>query len=435
MYKSLSTDIKILQIYMLATVNRDKLTNKIKEFFQFVPENSVMCLYQVKVQTSSLQCDLLDLTQFRSSTYIDYEVLIKCGSMYLINGIEFLNDIPIIQIKFLNFSQQSYFEYLTYHSQIDSLSLNRKPLVNNDVGLKLLMRMLVINDFLTELDLAQNNLGAKEDAVFFLSSGLKQNKAITILDLSSNLLGQSVNFSVLLDALKENKYITKLDLSKNKINNEHFLKINEIFKENKLKTCFLAYNNIWENLLISLKSTFMQEFKSLIHLDFGHNNGNLHISSYFYIKNFLIFQNTLKILNLEANNLGLCPRKLDLICAGIRKNGMLENIILSKNNFGQDIGSCKILFNCLKKDKKLCEVDLSINELGGKSEVIKMIKEYLASSTTLTMFYLMINNINNEEFTQIERGVLSNPSLQELYAFGNTINERNDKKYSAKIMI
>ncbi|WP_375333338.1 hypothetical protein [Candidatus Tisiphia endosymbiont of Xenochironomus xenolabis] len=205
---------------------------------------------------------------------------------------------------------------------------------------------LLKNSNITKLNIAANGLGdtAANDSTNIIKSiaeALKNNKTLTILDLSSNFIGDE-GAKAIAEALKKNKTLTSLNLSSNFIGAEGTKAI---------------------------------------------------------VEALLVYNSTLASLNLSLNNIK--DGAVELIAKMLESNRTLTNFDLSHNRI--TVEGIKAIVESLKNNKTLTNLELSYNCIG--AEGIKAIAEMLESNTTLVNINLkeyvliddtVIENINKK---------------------------------------
>lgn len=208
------------------------------------------------------------------------------------------------------------------------------------LNFKILSRYFLLNSGLIELNLADNNIGLRQNDLHILLLALGENCFLTQLNLANNNLGESVeNIRILSLGLAEIRSLKALNLSENSLAKyEISMKYFCQFMQNKsmLKSLNLAGNNyIGSNELnCQLFCEAIAENKFLNNLNLGRNELAKYEKNIFYLCQALQRNDCITHLYLTENSLGQNPSNAEYFKRALETNMSLNTVSLSYNKFG-----------------------------------------------------------------------------------------------------
>ncbi|CAF0758383.1 unnamed protein product [Adineta ricciae] len=222
-------------------------------------------------------------------------------------------------------------------------------------GVRTFIPSLTMNQHITKLNLASNGLG--DEGAIYIAHILRDNTAIVSVDLSQNFIGID-GAREICDMFRDNITINHLKLEGNLLDDECARLFGELISGNgRLYTLNLSRN----------------KFESISGTYFGPA---------------LAENTTMQCLDLSWNSIS--GKGAVALIKGIQKNVFLRTLNLEHNGLAG--GECgRALFNALKENTTLLELDLSFNRL------------------------------TTEPATFIGRGLAKNESLQKIYLTGNPL--------------
>ena len=257
---------------------------------------------------------------------------------------------------------------------------------------------------------------------------------------NKNIFGNLINFFL-------DKAIKKFSLSDTNINDiSIFNPILELFEKNfhirniVLHNCSLAdgyindlmlaisdkrirYLNLSKNAITVEGGTLISEFllvnKTIQELNLSYNdNVNFKAEGIKYIVRSLVECPNLRLIDFSGMNLTGCG---EFIANLIETSKTLE-IIKLENNY-LNANDFKNIFEKVKSNKIIKEIDISFNDMGGDKS-LEYIRDSIKENTSLIKLNLNKININNDNYNIIFEGIEKNKNISFYCLSYNHINPK-----------
>ena len=275
------------------------------------------------------------------------------------------------------------------------------------------------NPSLENICLRGNCLGS---SAIMIVSVLKKLSTIKVLDLSDNRSGELS--SVVASAIARNKAIERLMLGNNNLNDCSIILISlSLCRLNSLKICNLQNNNITEGAAEAV-SSIISGNTGLEELYLGSNQIQ---SGVVKIANNLQKLCSLKVLDLDNNN--ITEQVTYDLSIAIRNNVLLEKLWLNGNHLGS---STVLVVNALKEISTLKELDLNDN-LNRSTELASAIASVITRNTLIERLSLSGNNLNDDGVIRIARSLYKLSGLRIFDLEDNNITEESADALAAVI--
>jgi Ran GTPase-activating protein (RanGAP) involved in mRNA processing and transport len=276
------------------------------------------------------------------------------------------------------------------HETLIRLNLSKNPL--SSVGFNELIEILTLQSppsRLEYLNLSSTHLGPR--AAQMLASLLRNNRSIQVLLLSNNALGAKT-IKVIAPELASNPSLKTLDLSYNSIKHKGASSLAKAFNPyqnsmiSTLKVLDISGNKIAAQGMQALCEALAVN-RCIEELRLGTNN--LEKKGAAYLAHVLKYNYTLKILDLQCNDIGPDGASL-LIEQLMEENQTLESLNLAWNGVGSIVA--KEVAQVLKRNESLTNVDLKGNDI--TSDGVSSLAEALSFNTSLRKLNLMHNKFD-----------------------------------------
>lgn len=288
--------------------------------------------------------------------------------------------------------------FLYTNSTLTILDLSSNKLGNP--GGRALANALKINGSITLLNLKRNLMG--DIAAKALGDGLNSNSAVTELDLSENNIGDGI--TAIGDALKVNQTLKKLNMFKNKISDSGANAIADAVNQNT------TFETLIINGEIPIKSFRNATQKHIILTSVGYCIPDIIILGLLIRDN-----NTVTKLDLSDNNINSAGAIA--LSSGLKINTFLSELRLSINCIS-DKGA-KAIAQALKNNTSLSTLDVCQNKIHDVGAIA--FGEFLKSNSSLKKLFLNYNQIGDGGTRAIVEGLKHNKTLHMLFLDGNKI--------------
>ena len=280
---------------------------------------------------------------------------------------------------------------------------------------------------ITSLELENCDLKASD--VDKLSTFVKKNKSIEVLNLSQNELFGSNDESnsaakQLSKAMKNHPELSFVSLASTGLGgNNDGLKL--ILDGSKSINILIIDDNNFDEEGLTLVTKFLRNKNSTVELgmdSIGIGEGDSSKAKSKLLKECLVKNTTLEQLSLGSNMLGSAKgRVLSTILSGIKASTSLAFVDLSGNNI-RTMPSIKLVAKYLASNPALIGLDLSNNGIPAKSASVLIAT--LKKNTNLKQLYLMNNNITDQSIPAFTDALQNNNTLQTLDLMGTNFSSR-----------
>ena len=276
------------------------------------------------------------------------------------------------------------------------------------------------NTHLERLDLNKNSV---EDGVSYLGPMLKENSHLKSLTLAFMNSISDNGIKELAEGLKENEALTLLDLRDNEIGVEGAKELAEVLRfSSPLAHLFLSENrNIKTEGALELFSALVSNDQlETLHLSSCRLSPDVGPAIYSALNHFpkegeVASLSVLKELDLSFNSLG--SKGAEMIGKGLRRNKELLFLNLNANRLGP-VGAHKLSYGLYTINTLLSSTSsghhMKVN--GDKLEKIKHDKDYLRNyfneESKLMELYLEMNDIQDKGFKSLSKAMLKNDQIQ-----------------------
>ncbi|XP_075139357.1 NACHT, LRR and PYD domains-containing protein 12-like [Leptodactylus fuscus] len=268
-----------------------------------------------------------------------------------------------------------------------------------------------------ELHLGSNNL--LDTSCTHLSSLIRNNQSLKILDLSGNFL-YGPHFSDLMTALSSPVCrIERLRLSYNALPDTSCTQLASVIRNNQsLKILDLSYNNLFgphfSNLMAALSSPACRIKESNL------ADNDLPDTSCTQLASVIRNNQSLKILDLSNNRLS-GPHFSDLMAALSSPACRIEELHLADNNLPDT--SCTQLASVIRNNQSLKKLVLSDNSLSGP-DFSDLMAALSSPDCRIQELHLAGNNLPDTSCTQLASVIRNNQSLKRLDLSDNYLSGR-----------
>ena len=360
-----------------------------------------------------------------------------------------------------------------YSNSLRVLNLSNNSI--DDKCAKLLFPGLQSSNVLEILNISNNNIG--NDGLKFAENFFSSNNSLQTLIFDHNLIGP-IGGDALFTYFKSNQYISlrALDLGYNGLTKEGTEILGSFVKSyDKLISLNLGGNYFCDEGIEEICNFFTQRKgkNKLSYIDFQNNNitkvGCDHIYNMLiesqYINGICLRNNFLKnegvlkifpsviakkshIICLDISDTKIDEKSMKFISENIKKNAILQKLILANNNFKKagayiqkllvqennlkylSIAYCEIsnqfnlIFDGLKKNKNIKTIDISGNNIPMKHDLLKGLTNVLNDNNNLIHLIMDDCNIDDIGMTFINKGLENNHTLKTLSINNNYLTSK-----------
>ena len=233
-----------------------------------------------------------------------------------------------------------------------------------------------------------------EDISFFdnLMSFLEEKKIKKFSFYENSLNADFEGWENIYEFLEKNFAIRYIDLHDNNIDDNHLYEIMRVICDKRIKYLDLIKNNITYGSAL-IFSDFLKNNKTLQYLDLSHNSfNNFKPEGVKIILESLKDSPSIKSINFSYMHLTKCG---EYIGNFITLNKSIEKIIL--RNIQLNIMDFKNIFENLKSNENVKELDISMNDKGGDKS-LEYIADCIKKNTSLNTLKIDKISINNDNY-------------------------------------
>ena len=346
----------------------------------------------------------------------------------------------------------------------DSKTLIHIDLGSNDItseGANALFEWFMNHQYLTSFSLAnvdglhRNRIGTS--GWKGLNRLLKENKIISMIDISDNAIGNDGIRYMLNEIDPSNSSIVYINLSNNELSQGWISELSSLLKSTNLYEIKLANNNLSDKTAQELGVYFYRGYCHLSKLDLSYNK--LTSVGWSFLFQALKLNPFLTHLNLEDNNLSkggqfdsiiqllkvnkilkflnlskweLTPNEAEMIADGLVLNTTLISLNLSRNKLFTQ-GAILILTSIATLHSKVANLDLSFNHIGNEAAIV--LSKLVEINTSLQKLNLYSNMLTKSAWSSLVLSLNLNSTLLSINLGWNSIDPQHlvtIKKYWAR---
>lgn len=247
--------------------------------------------------------------------------------------------------------------------------------------------------------------------------GDKDIKVFSLFDANINDANYII-FNSIIEILEKNYNIRSIDLHNCNLNDNNLVDIIRAISDKRIRYLDLSKNAITLDGA-TIISQFLKIAKTLIKLNLSNNSATSFKSEGVeYILNSLVSCPNIKYVDFSDMPLTGCGAHIKnfLLKNKSIEHLILKNILLNSNDF-------KNIFEAIKINKTIKELDVSFNDMGG-NKIYEYIKDAIKENTSLNILRLDKININNGNYNQIFEGIENNKNI---YEYSLSYNQLNPK--------
>ena len=262
-----------------------------------------------------------------------------------------------------------------------------------------------------EISLKNRNIFSKL-IDFFLDKDIKK---FYISDTNINDISL---FNPILELLEKNYNIRQLILNNCSLMDNHLNDLMRAICDKRIRSLNLSKNAITVEGG-SLISEFLLVNKTLQELNISYNdNVNFKAEGIKYIIRSLVDCPNIKLIDFSGMNLTGCG---EFIANLLENSKSLEKMVL-KNDY-LNANDFKNIFEKVKSNKIIKEIDISFNDMGGDKS-LEYIRDSIKENTSLIKLNLNKVNINNDNYNIIFEGIEKNKNISFYCLSYNHINPK-----------
>ena len=269
----------------------------------------------------------------------------------------------------------------------------------------------IIKVFVSDIELENKNS-------FFELMKFFQNKNIklfSLYDMNINNTDLSLFYSIL-ELIEKNYSIRNIDFHNCNLKDINLNDLLRAISDKRIRFLNLSKNDIKVEGA-SLISEYLFVNKTMQKLDISHNNSTLFKAEGIeYIKRALIKSVNIKYFNISDMTLTGCGKFISEI---LNENKSLETLIMRKNDLNTN--DFKLIFNAVKENNNIKEIDVSFNDLGG-DKIFEYISDCIKFNTNLIELRMDKIGINNDNYITLFEGIENNKNIVNYTMNYNAIN-------------
>lgn len=325
--------------------------------------------------------------------------------------------------------------------KIDRLILRKNNAT--PVGMTRLVQTLCRNESLKELSIIDNKMGDQlpqggqnvlertvtggaslvygADAAHQLAQSLKRNRALQVLKLEENLLGNE-GCEAIVEALKENTTLTDLTLQRNEIGDKGIKVVAKILLDHNIS---LSRLDLQENAITDEGADALcrslERNTTLAEINLRANLLTAAMST--SLTSMLQVNTRLTDLNLRRN--ALKDEGCSLLAKALEQNSTIKRLFLSSNLIG--CTGCATLGESLEKNTALEDLYLEINNIEDTGCI--RFAEALEKNSTLKKVDLQMNNFGGLAYQRLSQAVERNLTLCQLKLSNSLMDSKEPVKH------
>ena len=307
-----------------------------------------------------------------------------------------------------------------------SKTLIHVDLGSNDItadGANYFFESILNNQYLTSFSLAnvdglhRNRIGVA--GWKGLSTLLKTNKIISMIDISDNSIGNEGIRNMLKDIDPSQSEIAYINLSNNELSQGWIDELSSLLKSKSFFEIRLGNNNLTDKTAQELASYFYRGYWHLAKLDLSYNKltsvGCSHLFHALKLNPYLTH------LNLESNNLSK-GKKFNSIISMLKSNKVIKSINLSKCELTSN--EAEMLADGLSANTSVTTLNLSRNDLYTQGWIYLF--DWLCNnSLKLSHIDLSYNHIEDEAIKSLSKTLEVNTYLQRISLYSNMLSKNS----------
>lgn len=271
----------------------------------------------------------------------------------------------------------------------------------------------IIKVFISEIRIEDKNSFA-ELITFFWNQDIK---IFSIYDTNIND-ADSVIFYSLLEILEKNTSIRSLDLRNCNLNDNNINDFTRAISDKRLRYLDLSKNGLTGEGA-SILSQFLLLNKTLQKLNLSHNSSSsFKAEGVENITNALISHPNIRHIDFSEMSITGSGEFLGEL---ISENKSLESLILKNNTLNTN--DFKFIFEAIKTNTKIKELDISYNDMGGNAS-LEYIRDAIKENQSLVELKMDKININNDNYNIIFEGIENNKIISKYSMSYNHINAK-----------
>ena len=252
--------------------------------------------------------------------------------------------------------------------------------------------------FISEINIKNKNEFNELINFFFY----KDIKKFTLCDANMN---DHIIFHSLLDLFEKNYYIRNIYIHNCNLLDNNLNELMRAISDKRIRYLTLSKNSITTEGA-SFISEFLLENKTLEELNISYNDHlNFKAEGIKYVTRSLVNCPNIKFVDFSGMNITGCG---EFIANFIEGNKSILNIVLKDNYLNSN--DFKLIFDKIKVNKNLKEIDVSFNDMGGNKS-LEVIRDCLKENNSLEVLRIDKININNDNYNIIFDGIENNENV------------------------
>ena len=271
----------------------------------------------------------------------------------------------------------------------------------------------IIKIFISDIEIEDKNSFA-ELITFFHDKDIK---SFSLYDTNINDANSIIFHSIAL-FLEKNYNIRSIDLHNCNLNDNNIVYLIRAINDKRIRYLDFSKNAITADGA-TIISQFLKINKTLIKLYLNNNSSTSFKSEGVeYIINGLILSENIKYIDFSDMNITGCGVHINNL---LSKNTSIEHLILKNNLLNSN--DFKNIFDAIKINKTIKEIDVSYNDMGG-NKIYEYIRDAIKINTSLVTLRLDKININNDNYNEIFEGIENNKNISEYSLSYNPIDPK-----------
>ena len=269
----------------------------------------------------------------------------------------------------------------------------------------------IIKVYISEIKIQDKNNFA-ELITFFWDQDIK---IFSVYDTNIND-ADSIIFYSIIEILENNYNIRSLDLRNCNLNDNNLAVLKRAISDKRLRYLDLSKNGLTVDGAAIL-SQILSLNKTLLKLNISNNSSSFFKSEGIeYITQALIPHPNIKYIDFSGMNITGYGEFIEEL---IKENKSLESLILKNNTLNAN--DFKFIFNEIKSNKIIKVLDISYNDMGGKTS-LECIRNAIKQNESLIELSIDKININNDNYNIIFEGIENNKKISKYSISYNQIN-------------
>ena len=233
----------------------------------------------------------------------------------------------------------------------------------------------------------------------------------------SNIV-DDILFNSVMDLLEKNYHIRNLILHDCNLIDKHLIDLMRAISDKRIR-----YLNLSKNAITVEGASFVSEFllvnKTLLELNMSNNDHlNFKAEGIKYIARSLVHCPNILLVDFSEMNLTGCG---EFMANFIEASKTLEVILLKNNHLNAH--DFKNIFEKIKTNKNIKEIDISYNDMGGDKS-LEYIRDSIKMNESLITLRMDKININNDNYNIIFEGIKENKNIDYYSMSYNKVNPK-----------